>query len=152
VADIRTRDDVELLLRDFYGRVFQDPLLRHVFVDVAHMDLEQHLPVLVGFWQKVLFNTGSYDGRAMEVHRRIHSRSPLTGEHFTRWLRLWREALDACFCGPVTEQADAHARRMAAVFLRNLTRTEPRRSLPVVPSAQSAPASRGQEPLGLTAS
>ena len=130
MPDLRDRADVEVLVRAFYDRAFADPLLRHVFVDVVHMDLEAHVPLLVGFWEKVLFGTGGYDGRVMQVHREVHRRVPLTGEHFSRWLRLWRETLDALFEGPVADAADAHARRMAAVFLRQLT--EPRRSLPVV--------------------
>jgi hemoglobin len=130
VPDIAGRADLELLLRDFYGRAFEDPLLRHVFVDVVHMDLEEHLPVIVAFWDKVLFDVGGYDGRVMAVHREVHRRVALTGAHFTRWLQLWRESLDAHFAGPVTEEADEHARRMAAAFVRNLT--EPRRSLPLV--------------------
>lgn len=140
-ADLSTRDDLELLLRDFYRRAFADDLLGHVFVDVVHMDLEEHLPRIVGFWQKVLFNTGGYDGRTMQVHRDVHERIPLTAEHFARWLGLWRASLDAGFRGPVTEQADAHARRMAAVFLRNLTGAQPTppRSLPLV-----APATKGE--------
>lgn len=129
--DLTTRDDLDRLLRDFYERAFRDPLLRHVFVDVVHMDLEAHLPVITDFWEKVLFDTGTYSGSAMRVHRRVHDRVPLTAEHFTTWLRLWRASLDASFAGPSTEAADDHARRMARTFLRNLT--EPARSLPVVP-------------------
>jgi hemoglobin len=139
VNDLRGRADLELLLREFYGRAFEEPLLGHVFVDVVRMDLEEHLPVIVDFWEKVLFNTGTYSGQAMAVHRRVHRRVPLTGEHFTRWLHLWRESLDARFSGPVAEQADQHARRMASVFLRNLTSAEHhRRSLPVVARTASA--------------
>jgi hemoglobin len=131
--DLATRADVEHLLRTFYTAAFEDPLLRHVFVDVVHMDLDEHLPVITAFWEKVLFNTGTYDGQAMRVHRRIHQRVPLTAAHFDRWLDLWRESLEATFAGPVAERANADARRMAAVFLRNLSKAEPPRSLPVVP-------------------
>jgi hemoglobin len=134
VRDLADRDDVEHLLRDFYGRVLQDPLLRHVFVDVVHMDLEAHLPVITDFWQRVLFGLEGYDGSVMAVHRRVHSRVALTEEHFARWLALWREAVDAGFTGPVADTAVAHARRMAAVFLRELTR--PRSVLQVVPSGR----------------
>lgn len=133
MADIQDPADVDRLLRDFYERAFEDPLLRHVFVDVVHMDLEEHLPVISAFWMKVLFDTGTYSGRTMEVHRRIHRRIPLTGRHFRRWLELWRESLDAEFSGPVADAAAAHAERMAAVFLRNLAASEPPRSLSVVP-------------------
>ena len=129
-ADIADRADLDDLLRDFYVRAFDDPLLRPVFVDVVHMDLEAHLPVIVDFWQKVLFDEGTYNGRVMAVHRHIHRLSPLTEAHFARWLRLWREAIDRSFSGPVAEAAVGHAERMAAVFLRNLT--APPRELPVV--------------------
>ena len=128
--DITTRADLDHLLRGFYLRAFDDPLLRHVFVDVVHMDLEAHLPVIADFWQKVLFDEGTYNGRVMAVHRHIHRLSPLTEAHFGRWLQLWREAIDASFSGPVAASAVAHAERMASVFLRNLT--APPRELPVV--------------------
>ena len=143
--DLTDRADLELLLRDFYARAFADELLGHVFVDVVHMDLEEHLPSIAGFWEKVLFNTGSYNGRAMQVHRDVHQRVPLTEDHFARWLALWRASLDAHFAGPVTEQADAHATRMAAVFLRNLSTTPEHRrpSLPLVPAS---PAAHGERP------
>ena len=134
--DLASRADLEQLLRDFYGRAFQDDLLRHVFVDVVHMDLEEHLPTITDFWEKVLFNTGTYNGQAMQVHRRVHARAPLTPGHFARWLQLWRESLDARYAGPVTEQADAHARRMARAFLRQLVETP--RSLPLVPRTVSS--------------
>ena len=132
MTDLSTRADLEVLLRDFYQRAFADDLLRHVFVDVVHMDLEEHLPRIAAFWQKVLFDVGGYDGRVMAVHRDVHQRVALTEAHFGRWLELWRASLDAHFVGPVTEQADVHARRMAAVFLRNLTAAQPRPSLPLV--------------------
>jgi hemoglobin len=132
--DIATRDDLESLLRSFYGRAFADPLLRHVFVDVVHMDLESHLPVIADFWQKVLFNTGPYSGRTMDVHRRIHRRVPLTDVHFDRWLALWREAVNDTFDGPVADRAVAHATRMAAVFSRELNQKHAvGRTLPVAP-------------------
>lgn len=132
MSDLTGRADLEVLLRDFYRRAFADDLLRHVFVDVVHMDLGEHLPRIVAFWQKVLFDVGGYDGRVMAVHRDVHQQVALTEAHFTRWLELWRESLDAHFAGPVTEQADIHARRMASVFLRNVTGPQPRRSLPLV--------------------
>jgi truncated hemoglobin YjbI len=135
LADLHTRDDLERLLRDFYGRVLADPLLRHVFVDVVDMDLAAHLPQITDFWQKVLFGTGAYDGQAMAAHRRVHQLVPLTGVHFARWLDLWRDALAEHYAGPVAERAVAHAERMVAVFLRNLREPRPARSLPILGGA-----------------
>jgi hemoglobin len=138
MKDITTRADLEHLLRGFYVRALDDPLLRNVFVDVMHMDLEAHLPRITDFWEVVLLRTGSYDGRAMEVHRRIHRLAPLTSAHFARWLELWQETVTACYAGPVAERAVAHATRMASGFLRDLTGSRPvRRPLPIVTASSS---------------
>lgn len=118
--DIRDRADLDALLRAFYAGVLDDPLLARIFVDVAHMDLEEHLPAIGDFWEKVLFNTTVYNGRAMEVHRRLHRREPLTAEHFDRWVQLWDQAVDARHDGPVAELAKSHAARIAVAIQRNL--------------------------------
>lgn len=120
MVDVRNRSDIDLLLRGFYGQVFADAFLGRVFVDVAHMDLEAHLPEIGNFWEKVLFNTSEYDGQAMQVHRRLDQLEPLTPAHFTRWLELWDQTLTALYDGPVAEQARAHAARIAVAFQRNL--------------------------------
>ena len=140
LPDLAGAEDLEVLLEAFYRRVLDDDVLRPVFVDVMQLDLERHLPVITAFWEKVLFQTGGYRGQAMEVHRRIHARVPLTAEHFQRWLELWHENLRASFSGPVADRAAAHAERMAAVFLRTLTR--PGRSGPTRPALSLTPVAR----------
>ena len=57
---VYAREDVERLVRTFYTRAFDDPLLGPVFLDVAHLDLEAHLPVMCDFWETVLFRPGLY--------------------------------------------------------------------------------------------
>ncbi len=132
VPDLTDRRDIDRLLRAFYGRALVDPLLRPVFVDVAHMDLEEHLPRIGDFWEKVLFDTATYDGAAMQVHRRLHRAHPLTRELFDRWLALWDDTLTEQVAGPVADAARAHATRIAAAFVRNLAEPlTPRPELPV---------------------
>jgi hemoglobin len=91
--DIQGPNDLDRLLRHFYGLAFADDLLRHVFIDVIDMDLEAHLPAISAFWERVLFGTGSYTGRPLAQHRAVHVRVRLTDEHFRRWLTLWRTSL-----------------------------------------------------------
>ena len=134
LPDLEGRSDLDGLLCDFYRLVLSDPLLRPVFVDVMHIDLDRHLPVLGAFWEHVLFRTGTYGGQTMEVHRRVHGRAALTEAHFDCWLELWRRSVDARFAGPVADQAKAHATRMAPVFLRSLDRPAGRRSLQIAPA------------------
>lgn len=119
-ADIADRDDIAALLRDFYGRAFLDPLLGPVFVDVARLDLEAHLPVMCDFWETVLFRSGRYHGNALVPHRRLHALTPLTPRHFARWLELWRETVDDRHCGPRAEAAKVQATRIADSMCRRL--------------------------------
>lgn len=135
MVDIRDRSDIDALLRVFYGRVFGDGLLARIFVDVAHMDLEAHLPVLGDFWEKVLFNTAVYNGRAMDVHRRLHRRETLTAAHFARWVELWDQSVDARYDGRNADRAKAHAARIAVAIQRNLPAVgsaEQRQELPLL--------------------
>jgi hemoglobin len=137
VHDIETRADIDEILRAFYNSAFADGELGHIFTDVAHMDVDAHLPVIGNFWEKVLLNTDVYRGNAMRVHQDLHHRFPLTSAHFDRWLELWSAAVDDRFAGPIADQAKAHAVRISAAMLRNLDRLPHEaalspRSLPMV--------------------
>lgn len=133
MRDIADRGDLDGLLTAFYGQALADPVLRPVFVDEMRLDLDEHLPVIAAFWEHVLFRTGTYSGRTMDVHRRVHQRIPLTAAHFDRWLTLWHATVDRLHAGPVADEAKAHAARMAAVFQRNLAAPSAPRSLPLAP-------------------
>jgi hemoglobin len=122
-SDIENRDDIAALLRDFYGRAFRDELLGPVFVDVAHMDLEAHLPVMCDFWETVLFRAGLYRGNALRPHQRLHAQARLTPTHFRRWLALWRGTVDDRHAGPKAELAKLQATRIADAMSRRITGT-----------------------------
>jgi hemoglobin len=120
-ADISDRNDILELLRDFYGRAFRDELLGPVFVDVARMDLDAHLPVICDFWETVLFHAGSYRRNALAPHQRLHARAVLTPAHFARWLTLWTDTLDERHAGPNAELAKLQGGRMAGAMSRRIT-------------------------------
>lgn len=138
MRDIACRADLDELLRAFYGQALADPVLRPVFVDEMHLDLDVHLPVIADFWEQVLFRTGSYSGATMDVHRRVHERIPLSATHFDRWLELWQRTVDELHAGPVAELAKARAGRMASVFLRNLSTPPAGRPLALLPASRSS--------------
>jgi hemoglobin len=124
-ADLACREDVAALLNDFYGRAFRDELLGPVFVDVAHMDLAAHLPVVCDFWETVLFHTGSYRRNALHPHQRLHARAHLGPAHFDRWLALWYATVDDRYTGPKAELAKVQATRIAGAMSRRITGSEP---------------------------
>ncbi len=118
--DISSRHDIAGLLTAFYGRAFADDLLGPVFIDVARMDLIAHLPVMCDFWETVLFRAGLYRRNALHVHRDLHAKTPLTAEHFTRWLDLWITTTDERHAGPTAELAKLQAGRIAGSISRRL--------------------------------
>lgn len=111
--DIASRDDIVRVLRDFYAAAFADDLLGPVFLDVARMDLEAHLPRLADFWEVALLRSGSYRGNALAPHRTLHEQFPLTAAHFERWTALWAVAVETTFSGPVARRAVVNAERIA---------------------------------------
>jgi hemoglobin len=123
-ADIATREDIAALLRDFYGRAFRDELLGPIFVDIAHMDLDAHLPVVCDFWQTVLFRAGLYHGNALHPHQRLHERADLRPRHFARWLALWCATVDQRHTGTKAELAKLQATRIAGAMSRRITGQE----------------------------
>ena len=114
--DIETRSDCERLVRAFYGRALEDSIIGWIFVDVARLDLEPHVPQITAFWETILLGAQSYSGGAFRPHAEIHARVTLRAGHFERWLGLWRATVDELFAGERAELAKAHAERVARAF------------------------------------
>ena len=118
--DIDTRADCEALVRAFYGRALVDPVIGYLFTDVAHLDLEAHVPRITCFWETVLLGARSYGGGAFRPHLELHRRSPLRHGHFQRWLSLWSATVDELFAGERAQLAKAHAERVTGAFISRL--------------------------------
>lgn len=114
--DIETREDIELLVRRFYEKVVADPVIGHIFTDVAQVNWEKHLPVMFDFWENLLFFTGGYSGNPMQQHKALHGRFPLSEEHFKRWLSLFVSTADELFEGEKTELAKQRAMSIATMM------------------------------------
>ncbi|MBB4660484.1 group III truncated hemoglobin [Conexibacter arvalis] len=123
--DIVERDDLERLVRRFYGQALHDPVIGHLF-EIAQMDLDAHVPTMVDFWQTIVLPIPAYRRSAFAVHVALHEQEPLTAEHFDRWLTLWNQTVDELFAGERAELAKARATRVARAFaLRLAGRSEP---------------------------
>jgi hemoglobin len=120
MADIETRDDVERLVRAFYGRALQDPIIGWIFTDIAKLDVEAHVPEIASFWETILLGAQSYRGGAFRPHAELNMKVRLRAGHFERWLVLWRETVDSLFAGERAEQAKSHATRVARAFYGRL--------------------------------
>lgn len=132
--DIETRADCERLVRAFYGRALEDPIIGFIFTDVAKLDLEAHVPVIASFWETILLGAPTYRGGAFRPHAELHLKVGLREGHFAQWLKLWFDTVDELFAGPRAELAKAHALRVANAFLGRL------RTLPSADDVAQAPA------------
>jgi hemoglobin len=119
-SDIEDRADCERLVRAFYARALVDPMIGWIFVDVAKLDLEEHVPVIASFWETILLGSQSYSGGAFRPHAALHAQVALRAGHFERWLVLWRTTVDELFAGERAESAKAHAVRVGRAFHRRL--------------------------------
>lgn len=120
MPDLETRDDCEALVRAFYGRALEDPVIGFLFTDVARIDLEAHVPRITDFWETVLLGGTGYRGGVFGPHLRLHEKAGLRPGHFARWLQLWHESVDERFSGPRAALAKAHAVRTANAFTSRL--------------------------------
>jgi hemoglobin len=118
--DIEDRGDCERLVRAFYARAMADPMIGWIFVDVAKLDLEEHVPVIASFWETMLLGSRTYSGSAFRPHAELHAQVPLRAGHFERWLWLWRNTVDELFAGERAELAKAHANRVGRAFYRRI--------------------------------
>ncbi len=114
--DIESRADCEQLVRAFYGRALTDDMIGYLFVDIAKLDLESHVPKITSFWETILLGAQSYSGGAFAPHATLNAKSRLRSGHFERWLILWRRSVDELFQGDRAELAKAHATRVARAF------------------------------------
>lgn len=77
-------------------------------------DWPAHLAQIRAFWAAAILHTGGYAGRPLQAHLSIPH---LTSAHFSAWLKLFSQSLDA-HTPPLTE-ADANLFRAAAGRMAN---------------------------------
>lgn len=114
--DITSRDDLFLLVSRFYEKLLADDSISYLFTDIAKIDLEHHLPVLVDFWDSILFNSDTYRKNAMQPHLDLHNKSPLNDHHFETWLRYFTQTVDELFEGDKAFLAKERAVSIATVM------------------------------------
>lgn len=115
--DISTRKDIEVLIKRFYEKVTEDPLIGFIFNDIMKVNWETHLPVMYDFWSTMLLNETSYSRNAMDVHFEVNRRIRLEEQHFNRWLELFDSTVDELYKGKIADMAKKRARSIAALML-----------------------------------
>jgi hemoglobin len=121
VPDLDSREQVERFVDLFYSRLLDDEVMAPIFLDVAAVDLSQHLPHIKDYWSKLLLGERDYQRHTMNIHRQLHGKQALAPADFERWLGHFCTTLDASFAGPQTEKARRIASAIAANMEKGLT-------------------------------
>lgn len=114
--DIRKREDIDRLMRNFYEKLLNDPDMAPIFEKVVAKGLDHHFDVLVDFWDNILFFTGAYKNNAMVKHIELNEWYPLRKVHFEKWLSFFKSSVDQLFEGAKATLAKERADQIATLM------------------------------------
>lgn len=106
---IETRDDIEFMVRTFYGKVMEDAILAPHF---AHVNWDTHMPRMIQFWSFILLDTEGFTGNVFEKHVHLD----IGKEHFARWLTLFHDTVNTHFTGAKANEANQRADLLGYTF------------------------------------
>ena len=113
--EIKTIEDVKLLVDAFYAKVRRDALLAPVFEERIK-DWPPHLETITRFWETLLLGNYTYLGSPFPKHADL----PVEKKHFDRWLALFSETVDENFKGEKAREAKIRAQQMGGMFLHKI--------------------------------
>ena len=102
MKEIEKREDIELLVDQFYGKVLEDERLKPFFTG---LNFEMHKPKMVDFWSFVLLGERGYKTDVTAKHMHM----PLKKEDFDQWIALFNETVDELFTGENAKLAKERA-------------------------------------------
>jgi len=116
MRDIENREDIETLMESFYSKALTDELIGYFFTEVAPLKMETHMPLIVDFWETVLFGKAAYKGNVMQIHQHIHQLSPFKDEHLNRWVEIFKKTVNDLFEGDKAELAKQRGESIATLI------------------------------------
>lgn len=116
MKDITNRDDIKLLIDNFYQKAMSDDLIGFFFTQVVQLDMKKHMPTMYVFWETTLLHKPLYKNNPMKIHLDLHGKHPIEDTHFERWLFLFNETIDEHFNGKNAELAKTRALSIATLM------------------------------------
>lgn len=118
MRDIENREDILLIMRNFYDRLLKDNSINFFFTKATDVDqhLEKHFELLADFWEQGLFLKGGYSNNMFQIHKDIHDKHPFSHEHFEIWLDHLYSSIDENFDGPNCDVMKKMSLNMATVM------------------------------------
>jgi hemoglobin len=121
--DIENTTDITLLVNKFYIKVIDDAVIGYIFKSIPHFSFETHMPIMISFWETLLFGVASYKGNPMLTHIQLHKTTPLQAEHFKQWLYLWEQTTNENFEGKNADEAIAKAKNIGGLMQYKINNT-----------------------------
>jgi hemoglobin len=119
--DLDNKQHISDFIEAFYGKILADPNLAPIFLDVAEIELDKHLPLIRSYWEKLLLGDTEYSRHTMNIHRALNTKRALHKTDFERWLALFCQTADESYAGPRTKRAKQVATAIAANMQRSLS-------------------------------
>ena len=116
-------ENIEILVRTFYGHVLKDNVLAPFFIDklgdnIQSTTWEEHLLLLTEFWKFVALGYDDYSGDPLQPHYHIDG---LTQDAFKSWLKLFHHTVDTIYIPSVGEYFKQKSTNIAENFMRKLS-------------------------------
>lgn len=115
MRDITDKEDIKLLIISFYEQALGDNIIGPVFKK-ANFVLQSHIPVMVSFWETILFDVITYSGNPMLKHLELNKTVPLKSDHFERWMHIWKLTVQTNYNGPLADKAILRANSIAQLM------------------------------------
>jgi hemoglobin len=108
-TDIINEKDIELLVNNFYNKLLLDELMAPHF---HGLDLKNHIPRIISFWEMVLLDKPGYKTNVFDKHSHLQ----INQKHFDRWVELFSETVDEFFSGEKANLAKHRAAILGYTF------------------------------------
>ena len=121
-ANIINKQNIEIMVIQFYKRVLKDDVVGPFFIaklgnDMNNKHWKTHLKLLIDFWASIALGDTSYRGNPFAPHMYI---GELKHETFEQWLKLFYITLDEVFEPHLAQQFKDRSQIIAGNFMRNL--------------------------------
>jgi hemoglobin len=110
--EIKSIEDIRLLVDSFYSQVRKDPVLGDIFNNTIQDHWSEHLDKLYRFWETLLLGNHTYFGSPFVPHAKLS----IEKNHFDRWIELFNKTIDEHFIGEKAVEAKWRAQKMAEMF------------------------------------
>ena len=109
MKELLNRNDIELLITEFYTNLLQIEEMKPVF---EGLNLTEHVPKIVNFWAFVLLDEEGYRTNVFDKHIRL----PIKPHMFDTWFDTWKKTVRKSFFGEKAELAIQRAEVLSHTF------------------------------------